>query len=238
MATVKTLTSLSAPVTELEPGDRFELAPRGGDGRLRLPDFLAADGVAVESVEDASGRVLGLRRESAENGLVLAEPGGLRAGPRDTFWLEYREGGRFRLVVEPEPPSLMPAEWQTDKGVPVGLDPADAGLVHEAWRHQASLTEFDLALQAARLSTHAGFDRLICLPLVRDMDLLEHQIRTAKTVLQRFQGRALLCDEVGLGKTIEAGLVFAELRMRGLIRSALVLVPPSLTCVRQAARRP
>ena len=38
----------------------------------------------------------------------------------------------------------------------------------------------------------------------------------------------MLCDEVGLGKTIEAGLVFAELRMRGLIRSALVLMPPSL----------
>ena len=60
------------------------------------------------------------------------------------------------------------------------------------------------------------------------MELLEHQIRTAKTVLQRFRGKAMLCDEVGLGKTIEAGLIFAELRMRGLIRSALVLTPPSL----------
>jgi SNF2 family DNA or RNA helicase len=90
------------------------------------------------------------------------------------------------------------------------------------------LPEFDLALRAARLRSHAGFDRLLCLPSVRDMELLDHQIRTAKTVLQRFHGRALLCDEVGLGKTIEAGLVFDELRMRGLIRSALVLVPPSL----------
>ena len=60
------------------------------------------------------------------------------------------------------------------------------------------------------------------------MELLDHQIRTAKTVLQRFRGKALLCDEVGLGKTIEAGLIFAELRLRGLIRSALVLTPPSL----------
>jgi SNF2 family DNA or RNA helicase len=37
-----------------------------------------------------------------------------------------------------------------------------------------------------------------------------------------------LCDEVGLGKTIEAGLIAAELRLRGLVRSILVLVPPSL----------
>jgi SNF2 family DNA or RNA helicase len=58
--------------------------------------------------------------------------------------------------------------------------------------------------------------------------LLEHQIRTAKTVLRRFRGRALLCDEVGLGKTIEAGLVLDELHLRGLARSVLVLVPPSL----------
>ncbi len=38
----------------------------------------------------------------------------------------------------------------------------------------------------------------------------------------------MLCDEVGLGKTIEAGLVLSELMIRGLARSVLVLVPPSL----------
>ena len=38
----------------------------------------------------------------------------------------------------------------------------------------------------------------------------------------------MLCDEVGLGKTIEAGLVLSELMIRGLVRSVLVLVPPSL----------
>src|SRR5262249_44394438 len=67
-----------------------------------------------------------------------------------------------------------------------------------------------------------------CLPLVREMELLEHQIRTAKTVLRRMRGRALLADEVGLGKTVEAGLTLDELVLRGLARSVLVLVPPSL----------
>src|SRR4051794_20508915 len=64
--------------------------------------------------------------------------------------------------------------------------------------------------------------------MVRDIEILELQVRTAKTVLRRFRGRALLCDEVGLGKTIEAGLVLSELKVRGLIRSVLILVPPSL----------
>src|SRR6202035_2966569 len=47
-------------------------------------------------------------------------------------------------------------------------------------------------------------------------------------VLRRFRGRALLCDEVGLGKTVEAGMILSELLMRGLARSVLVIVPPSL----------
>src|SRR5262249_21220603 len=106
--------------------------------------------------------------------------------------------------------------------------PEDWTLVRGGSEHSATLPETELALRAARLATHAGFDRLISLPLVRDMELLEHQIRTAKTVLRRFRGRALLCDEVGLGKTIEAGLVLDELHLRGLVRSALILVPPSL----------
>jgi SNF2 family DNA or RNA helicase len=143
------------------------------------------------------------------------------------LWLEYRDAGRFRLVAEPRtPPPVTPL--QTEQGIVVEADAEDAALVGNPWRQHPPLAEFDLALEAARLSTHAGFDHLICLPLVREMEVLEHQVRTARTVLQRFRGRALLCDEVGLGKTIEAGLIFDELRLRGLIRSALVIVPPSL----------
>ncbi len=38
-------------------------------------------------------------------------------------------------------------------------------------------------------------------------------------------GRSILADEVGLGKTIEAGIVCAELRLRGLARKILFLTP-------------
>ncbi|HID08191.1 MAG TPA: DEAD/DEAH box helicase [Armatimonadetes bacterium] len=56
-----------------------------------------------------------------------------------------------------------------------------------------------------------------------------HQVETALTVLNRMRGCALLADEVGLGKTIEAGLIMKELLVRGLIRTVLILVPASLT---------
>ena len=49
------------------------------------------------------------------------------------------------------------------------------------------------------------------------------------TALRRMRGRALLADEVGLGKTIEAGIILKELLMRGLVRKILILVPASLT---------
>jgi SNF2 family DNA or RNA helicase len=56
----------------------------------------------------------------------------------------------------------------------------------------------------------------------------DYQVRAAQTALRRFRGRGLLCDEVGLGKTIEAGLVLKEYLVRGMIRRVLVLTPPGL----------
>jgi len=57
----------------------------------------------------------------------------------------------------------------------------------------------------------------------------EHQERTALRVLRDLRGRAILADEVGLGKTIEAGLILKEYAIRGLVRRALILTPPALT---------
>lgn len=55
-----------------------------------------------------------------------------------------------------------------------------------------------------------------------------HQIRTAERVIGEMRGRAILADEVGLGKTIEAALIFKEYLLRGLVRRALILAPASL----------
>jgi SNF2 family DNA or RNA helicase len=72
-----------------------------------------------------------------------------------------------------------------------------------------------------------GFDSFMCLPRLR-FEPFAHQLDAAARVLRQMQGRAILADEVGLGKTIEAGLVLSELRLRGLARRVLVLVPAGL----------
>ncbi len=55
-----------------------------------------------------------------------------------------------------------------------------------------------------------------------------HQTRVADELLAEFPGRALLCDEVGLGKTIEAGLVIRQLLISGRVKRCLILAPKSV----------
>jgi SNF2 family DNA or RNA helicase len=57
---------------------------------------------------------------------------------------------------------------------------------------------------------------------------LDYQVKAAQRVLGDMHGRAILADEVGLGKTIEAGLVLKELVARKLCDNVLLLVPSSL----------
>ncbi len=71
-------------------------------------------------------------------------------------------------------------------------------------------------------------NRLICLPYVRELEMFDYQVQTVKSVISHFKGRVLLSDEVGLGKTVEAGMAMLEYIMRGLARRILILVPPSL----------
>jgi len=58
--------------------------------------------------------------------------------------------------------------------------------------------------------------------------LLPHQLWVCRRVLQRWPTRWLVADDVGLGKTIEAGLILWPLLARGTVRRLLVLCPASL----------
>jgi superfamily II DNA or RNA helicase len=87
---------------------------------------------------------------------------------------------------------------------------------------------FQLRSEFAHLSLLQGFDELLCLPLLRNVESYWYQVETVRKVLKQFRGRVLLADEVGLGKTIEAGMVLKEYVMRGMARKVLVLTPASI----------
>jgi SNF2 family DNA or RNA helicase len=87
---------------------------------------------------------------------------------------------------------------------------------------------FQFYQSAQNFRTSTEDDHLICLPYIRDAEIYQYQLKTVKSIINRFRGRALLCDEVGLGKTIEAGMAMSEYIMRGLAKKILILSPPSL----------
>ncbi len=87
---------------------------------------------------------------------------------------------------------------------------------------------FRLALEAERTRVVPTFDQLLSIEQLPEITPFPHQIETAKKVLNELHGRAILADEVGLGKTIEAGLILKEYLIRGLVKKVLILVPSSL----------
>ncbi|MEP7097207.1 MAG: RNA polymerase-associated protein RapA [Dokdonella sp.] len=88
---------------------------------------------------------------------------------------------------------------------------------------------FDFRIEALTRRAHAMRSPAYGLASAR-IDLIPHQLCVASIVAQRRPPRALLADEVGLGKTIEAGLILARLLAAGRITRVLVLCPASLTC--------
>jgi SNF2 family DNA or RNA helicase len=92
----------------------------------------------------------------------------------------------------------------------------------------SSLLEVELCVAAWRLRLTEQFDELLCLPLLRGVQRLDYQVETVLKVLRLLRGRALLADEVGLGKTIEASMLIQEMLLRGMARRVLVLVPSAL----------
>jgi ATP-dependent helicase HepA len=92
------------------------------------------------------------------------------------------------------------------------IDPSSWFLLrYETWRRQQQHQQSEVkGLQGARAS------------------LIAHQLYIAHEAANRFQPRIMLADEVGLGKTIEAGLILQHRLINGLSQRLLIIVPESL----------
>lgn len=122
-------------------------------------------------------------------------------------------------VKAPEKPAWVPVTVNIDK---------------EAFVKALSGTEtagpdlYELALMSHQIRFAESFETLICLPGLTQIQSFWYQEETAKKVLKQFRGRALLSDEVGLGKTIEALIILSEYLRRGMVKTALILTPTPL----------
>lgn len=80
---------------------------------------------------------------------------------------------------------------------------------------------------AARVADALTQDVMLA-PIESSVIPLPHQIRALSRAISGDRIRYLLADEVGLGKTIEAGLIMRELKLRGLVKRTLVVAPKGL----------
>lgn len=85
----------------------------------------------------------------------------------------------------------------------------------------------NLRLAATRLAFANEFDDLSSLSNSR-VEIKPHQVGVVHRVMSSWPHRFILADEVGLGKTIEAGLIIKELKARGLAKRVLILAPSGL----------
>ncbi len=122
--------------------------------------------------------------------------------------------GRDPALVEVPPDT--PIE-QTSTGPIDALASGQAG----------AASAFTLRTRVGRLEALRRADSLGAL-LSSRVHVLPHQVGAAGRILSDRMPRFVLADEVGLGKTVEAGLVFAGLRQLGLAERVLVIVPEHL----------
>ena len=93
----------------------------------------------------------------------------------------------------------------------------------------ASKEEFILSILAKSLTKTEKITELIAQKTYeKNIQILPHQTSTALHVLNNFSHRALLADEVGLGKTIETSIIIKEYLIRNIVKTVLIVTPATL----------
>ena len=118
------------------------------------------------------------------------------------------------VTIEPRPDTIHTLN---------DIDPSNLHPSHET----VSADQFDLRTQALRLQLAHEQGQLLSLnsSLVR---LEPYQLECVNEVMRKLRQRVLIADDVGLGKTIEAGLIFKELDARRRAERVLFVVPAHL----------
>ena len=136
-----------------------------------------------------------------------------------------RPSAAVRGKAAPEIPGLPHIDIDIPVTFDIDLEPLGTRISLSAGEDERW---FGLRERFAHLGLAQGFDELLCVSHLNQIESFWYQTETVRKVLKQFRGRVLLADEVGLGKTVEAGMVLKEYILRGMVQRALVLVPASL----------
>ncbi|MEO7329370.1 MAG: SNF2-related protein, partial [Minicystis sp.] len=226
----------------------FCLDPRAGDLALRLGSLLSnARILAVfEAPRARAPRASSERapaRSSASPRAPATRPGQVAAtgksGRPASPWRPDKQATPAKPAKAASPPAPSPNAppvLPPDIAPPAPFAPAtvtfslldEAEIERRLKLPEASLASVGHVLRAHALASAEQFEELLALRHVTGVEPHRYQTETVRRVLRFFRGRALLADEVGLGKTVEALLILREYQLRGMVRRALIVVPPAL----------
>jgi len=131
-------------------------------------------------------------------------------------------------IKEAELPLVLKNGEAPKYAVPVKFTPIDQKLIAEIFQSRSEPEDCRLLIEYNQLNVQRNYGDLLCLKKMKGVEKYWYQVETVKKVLKYFHGRVLLSDEVGLGKTIEAGMLIKEYLLRGMVENILILAPGSL----------
>ena len=120
--------------------------------------------------------------------------------------------------------------WLPDRDETALVARADVCEIDEAPREPVGAAQIAWVAAAARVNAALEDEaqRALLAPLQAGVTPLPHQLDALRRAMSGERVRYMLADEVGLGKTIEAGLILRELKLRGRAARVLVVAPKSL----------
>lgn len=174
-----------------------------------------------------------MKQEYSVGQLVCLRADPTRKGPIIEILPEVGGMQRYRVFHSPDDIREYRAD-QLIPGVVVGLpDELEQAILDNSW---VSEQTFHARLTASRLA-HPQIDNIYALHSAR-IQFIPFQFKPLLRVLRADQPRLLIADEVGVGKTIEAGLILKELQTRQRLDNVLVICPKALvTKWREEMRR-
>ncbi|MBB3227374.1 ATP-dependent helicase HepA [Luteibacter sp. Sphag1AF] len=200
-----------------QPGQRWIST---AEPELGLGTVLRVEGRGVQVLFAKAGVLRPYATESAP--LVRAEfrAGQRVAGKGIAFLVERVEEREGLFVYRGEGRELEEGQLDDEQSVSQADDRLVGGRTDPADR-------FDLRLEALQRRAQARRSPTWGLESAR-IGLVPHQLRVAGIASARRPPRVLLADEVGLGKTIEAGMILARQLAAGRANRVLLLLPETL----------
>ncbi|HNR90914.1 MAG TPA: RNA polymerase-associated protein RapA [Dokdonella sp.] len=199
------------------PGQRFL---SNAEPELGLGTLVRIEGRSVQVLFATAGVLRRYAAHSAPIARAEFRPGQKITGKGMSFVVERVGECDGLLVYHGDGKTLSEAELDDNQAMSRADERLIAGRVDRADR-------FDFRLEALLRRAQALRSPAWGLESAR-IDLVDHQLCVAGTASARRPLRVLLADEVGLGKTIEAGMILARLIATGRVGRVLVLLPESL----------